>query len=528
MKEALGQLANDFLSAIFFFAVYSLTGSIVAGTAIAIAVGTAQFVRLKLARRAIEPMHWMTLGLVIVLGTMTLLAQNPRFMMLKPSVIHFAVAALMLRRGWMSRYLPVFVRENVPEAVIIGAGHAWAGLMVVLGATNLVIATQFDIRVWGWLISFGAVGAKVAAFSLQYAVFRTMIRRKLRSAASIALRAAGWPSTLPGVVAGLMLLASSGGAGTVGFQQATAPDPEGQPLELNIWYPSDAPAISRPLGLFQQFVAADAPISGSQLPLIVISHGTGGGAETHYDTALALAEAGFISVALTHTGDNWRDHAVSFTARNFIERPRQLKLTIDYMLTAWPGRDHVAGARIGAFGHSAGGFTVLVAIDGNPELARLAEFCREHSDDWGCQRARAQALARGPINDPQAGVWVHDERVKAAVVAAPAAGYAFTTAGLAPVTAPVQLWEAENDRIAPNRWSAENVKANLRSSPEVHVVPSADHFAFIAPCNTALAERVPEICQDPPGFDRTAFHRDFNAAVVGFFQKQLEPVGARP
>ena len=520
MKEALGQLANDFLSAIFFFAVYSLTGSIVAGTAIAIAVGTAQFVRLTLARRAIEPMHWMTLGLVIVLGTMTLLAQNPRFMMLKPSVIHFAVAALMLRRGWMSRYLPVIVRENVPEAVIIGAGHAWAGLMVVLGATNLVIATQFDIRVWGWLISFGAVGAKVAAFSLQYAVFRTMIRRKLRSAASIALRAAGWPSTLPGVVAGLMLLASSGGAGTVGFQQATAPDPEGQPLELNIWYPSDAPAISRPLGLFQQFFAADAPISGSQLALIVISHGTGGAAETHCDTALALAEAGFITVAVTHTGDKWRDHAVSFTARNFIERARHIKLTIDYMLTTWSGRDHVAAKRIGAFGHSAGGFTVLVAIGGNPELARLDAYCREHPDDWGCQRALT--LARGPTGDPPAPVWAHDERIKAAVVAAPAAGHAFTAGGLATVAAPVQLWEAEDDRITPNRWSAENVKANLPSPPpELHLVPSADHFAFIAPCNTALAERAPEICQDPPGFDRTAFHRDFNDAVVAFFRKQL-------
>jgi predicted dienelactone hydrolase len=211
---------------------------------------------------------------------------------------------------------------------------------------------------------------------------------------------------------------------------------------------------------------------------------------------------------------------VSFTARNFIERARHIKLTIDYMLTEWSGRDHVAAARIGAFGHSAGGFTVLVAIGGNPELARLDTYCREHPDDWGCQRARA--LARGPTGDPPAPAWAHDERIKAAVVAAPAAGHAFTAVGLAPVAAPVQLWEAEDDRITPNRWSAENVKANLPSPPEVHLVPSADHFAFVAPCSTALAERVHDICQDPPGFDRTAFHRDFNAAVVGFFQKQLD------
>ena len=197
MKQALRQLANDFLSAIFFFAVYSLTGSIVAGTAIAIAVGAAQFVRLKLAHRAIEPMQWMSFGLVIVLGTMTLLAQNPRFMMLKPSFIHFAVAAVMLRCGWMSRYLPAIVLENVPETVIIGAGYAWAGLMFVLGATNLVIATQFDIRVWAWFISFGAIGAKAAAFLLQYAVFRVIIRRRLRSTASAALDVVAPPSSMP-------------------------------------------------------------------------------------------------------------------------------------------------------------------------------------------------------------------------------------------------------------------------------------------------------------------------------------------
>ena len=180
MRQALRQLTSDFLSPIFFFAVSSLTGSIFAGTAIAIAIGAAQFIRLKRARRAIEPMQWMSLGLVLVLGAATLVAQNPRFMMLKPSFIHFAIAAVMMRRGWMTRYLPAIVHEHVPETAIIGAGYGWAGLMVALGAINLVLATQSDIRIWGWFISFGAIGAKLAAFLLQYAAFRTIVRRKLR------------------------------------------------------------------------------------------------------------------------------------------------------------------------------------------------------------------------------------------------------------------------------------------------------------------------------------------------------------
>ena len=180
MRQALRQLISDFLSALSFFAVYSLTGSIFAGTAIAIAIGAAQFIRLKWARRAIELMQWMSLGLVLVLGAATLVAQNPRFMMLKPSFIHFAIGAVMMRRGWMTRYLPAIVHEHVPETAIIGAGYGWAGLMVALGAINLVVAMQSDIRVWAWFISFGAIGAKLAALLLQYAVFRMIVTRKLR------------------------------------------------------------------------------------------------------------------------------------------------------------------------------------------------------------------------------------------------------------------------------------------------------------------------------------------------------------
>ena len=522
MKQALSHLLNDLLSAILFLAVYLTTANITAAAAVAITVGLAQIAVQRFTGRRIWPMQWISLLVVIVLSAASIATQSPRFVMLKPSLGHFAIAAAMLKRGWMSRYLPEIALRYLPDNAPVVAGYAWAGLMAVLGLANILIALYAPFAIWVWFISVGAIGAKVAAFALQYAVFRTIIRRARRRAEGAAIGAGARPSSaLLGAVAGLILLASSSDAGAVGFQQAAAPDPEGAPLELNIWYPSDAPAIPRPLGLFQQVVAADAPISGSQLPLIVISHGTGGGAETHYDTALALAESGFIAAALTHTGDNWGDHAVSFTARNFIERPRRLKLTIDYMLTAWPGRDHVAAARIGAFGHSAGGFTVLVAIGGNPELARLAEFCREHPDDWGCQRA----LTRSPTGEPPAAIWVHDARIKAAVVAAPAAGHAFIAVGLGAVAAPVQLWEAEDDRIAPNRWSAENVKANLPSPPELHLAPGADHFAFIAPCSTALAERMPDICRDPAEFERSAFHREFNAAVVGFFQKQLEPVG---
>src|SRR5580700_11414314 len=184
MRQALWQLLNDFLSAILFLVVYLVSGNLILAAALAIAVGVAQLARLKLTGRRIEPMQWMSLGLVILLGGLTLVTQSPRFMMAKPSIVHFAIAAIMLRRGWMARYMPEIVQQNVPAVVITATGYAWAALMAALGLANLVIAVNFDFATWAWFVSFGAVGAKVVAFALQYVVFRTLVRRRLLAAAA--------------------------------------------------------------------------------------------------------------------------------------------------------------------------------------------------------------------------------------------------------------------------------------------------------------------------------------------------------
>jgi intracellular septation protein len=101
-------------------------------------------------------------------------------MMAKPSVIHAAVGAVMLRPGWMSRYMPPVVGENVPARVLVVSGYAWAALMFALGLANLYVATTFSVAAWAWFISVGAVGAKVVAFLVQFAVLRAFVRRRMR------------------------------------------------------------------------------------------------------------------------------------------------------------------------------------------------------------------------------------------------------------------------------------------------------------------------------------------------------------
>ena len=106
MKQALRQLLGDFLSAILFVAIYTLSGNLVAAAGIAVAAGVARFVFLWQTTRRIELVQWVSMALVVVLGGATMLTQSPRFLMLKPTIVHLAVADIMLQPGWMLRYLP--------------------------------------------------------------------------------------------------------------------------------------------------------------------------------------------------------------------------------------------------------------------------------------------------------------------------------------------------------------------------------------------------------------------------------------
>ena len=121
VKQVFKQLFADFFSTIVFLAIWAATGDIYVATGVAIAGAVGQFVLARHQGRALDVMNWASLGLVLVLGGATILTHDPRFVMVKPSIAHFAIGAVMLRRGWMLRYLPPIVKENVSANAVIAA-----------------------------------------------------------------------------------------------------------------------------------------------------------------------------------------------------------------------------------------------------------------------------------------------------------------------------------------------------------------------------------------------------------------------
>jgi intracellular septation protein A len=181
MKDVFGKLLTDFLSTIIFLAVYLATGNVVLATSVAIVGAVAQVVYSRVKGEPLAFMTYASLALVIVLGSATLLTNDPRFVLAKPSIAHFAIGAIMLKRGWMLRYMPPRVTETIPEYVT-AAGYAWAALMFALGLGTIAVASTGNLRLWAIYVSVVLVGAKVAAFAIQYAVFRILVTNRLRAA----------------------------------------------------------------------------------------------------------------------------------------------------------------------------------------------------------------------------------------------------------------------------------------------------------------------------------------------------------
>src|SRR6476646_3372819 len=182
MKDVFARLGADFFSTIVFIAIYLATDNVLLATGVAIAGAVAQVIYARIKGEPLSFMTYASLALVIVLGSATLLTNDPRFVLAKPSIAHFAIGAIMLKRGWLLRYMPPIVVETIPEYVTF-AGYAWAVLMFALGLGTIAIASTGDVKLWAFYVGVVLLGAKLAAFAVQYVAFRFLVTNRIRAAA---------------------------------------------------------------------------------------------------------------------------------------------------------------------------------------------------------------------------------------------------------------------------------------------------------------------------------------------------------
>mgnify|MGYP001626200338 CR=1 FL=1 len=154
------KLLFDFFPIILFFIVFKLAG-IYAATAVTIAATFAQIGWVWFRHRKVEPMLWMSLGVVVVFGGATLLFHNDTFIKWKPTVLYWLFAAILsgaqllqgknLMRALMGKQM------QLPDAIWTKVNWSWVAFFALMGLLNIAIAYNFSTDLWVDFKLFGSL-----------------------------------------------------------------------------------------------------------------------------------------------------------------------------------------------------------------------------------------------------------------------------------------------------------------------------------------------------------------------------------
>ena len=179
---AVRPIATDLAATLVFYAALLVSGNVRVATALGIGLGVAQLVFMRWRRMPIAPMQWVSLVLVVTMGGLTLITDDPRFVLVKVSIFYFAIGAAMLQPGWMYRYVPPIAVEHLPRPLVVAFGFVWAGLIIGTGALNLFLTFTVPARTVAGVMAVWAPSSKILLFAGQYLLFRAITRRRIRAA----------------------------------------------------------------------------------------------------------------------------------------------------------------------------------------------------------------------------------------------------------------------------------------------------------------------------------------------------------
>ncbi|QMV18878.1 alpha/beta fold hydrolase [Granulicella sp. 5B5] len=324
---------------------------------------------------------------------------------------------------------------------------------------------------------------------------------------------------------------------------------EQKALDAVVWYPAVDTAIEtkqfmgpveRPL--FEAGSAMPhAPFAPhmERLPMVVLSHGSGGSALQMAWLGTALARAGYIAVAVDHPGNNANAPLTPEGVALWWERATDVSNVIDAMLKDEEFGGKIDATRIAAAGYSLGGYTVMELAGAQTDISVFFDRCRpakpgdKPTDDAAVcretvlhhmgsnqhvleevRKTSGESLARsaGSFRDP---------RVKVVFAMAPALGFTETPDSLHAIKVPVAMVVGSEDAIAPANENADYLRAHIRAARE-NTLPGVGHYTFLDVCTAAGVQVYPLYCTDAPGVDRAAVHAQVAGMAVEFFDRALK------
>ena len=167
------KLLFDFFPILLFFAAYKFSDIYVA-TAVGIVATVAQIAWARWRTGKVEPLQWVSLAIIGVLGGLTIALHDNTFIKLKPTILYWTLAGVLLVSQGLMKGSPMKrvmgSQIELPDPVWRTMGWAWMAFFAVMGALNLWVAFHFDEATWVNFKLFGGMGLMVL-FILAQAVW---------------------------------------------------------------------------------------------------------------------------------------------------------------------------------------------------------------------------------------------------------------------------------------------------------------------------------------------------------------------
>jgi predicted dienelactone hydrolase len=276
-------------------------------------------------------------------------------------------------------------------------------------------------------------------------------------------------------------------------------------LRITVWYPAAGDAVERPLligpadkPLFNVgAVALGAAFADNrQRPVILLSHGFGGTARIMGWFGIAMAQRGYIVIAVDHPGNNGIDDITMAGSTLWWDHAKDLRAALDAIGREPAIGPHLDTANVGVAGFSFGGFTALVVAGARVDWRRWVGFCRAHPDDGDClpndefPAATWQAVAAEFEAPELAAEVAHGgddhalPNVRAAFVLAPAYVQSLDPASLSSVRVPVAIMLGDADTVVPAATGA-MVAAAAIPNAKLELLPGVSHYDWVSECTDA-------------------------------------------
>ena len=162
-----GQLASSWLGGLVASGRISETQApILLATAVAIIASLAQVGWLLARRRRVEPMLWVSLGVIVVFGGATIWLNDETFIKWKPSILYLLFAGSLVagRLFWRRNFVRTLLGRQIelPDPVWEKLLWVWSGFFALLAAANLFVAYSFSTDTWVNFKLFGLMGLTLA------------------------------------------------------------------------------------------------------------------------------------------------------------------------------------------------------------------------------------------------------------------------------------------------------------------------------------------------------------------------------